>query len=287
MDDANDYLIKFVPAFLAVLISFFLYEILRCVGCGNVRSAVLTIIFIANFEFVGESFFLYAENLLILYLLGGFFLLSRHLSGGDRDDVLFVLGLAMLAGAAWTKNEGLMIFCVTVIAFILSAGFKRVIHRENSAAFLAVFICLVLPWIVFRSIFDIAVRDFNFEKYGISDWEEIFSAASRVLGHLFSVLFITPRYSGIWILFFTVVLLSIRDAVESRPARFFLISIAGIMCAYPILFVFSARNFNWHLLSFGRILLSPALLSILFIAHVGVSMERKLRRRFAAIAAKP
>lgn len=74
-----------------------------------------------------------------------------------------------------------------------------------------------------------------------------------------------PRTGGIWLIAVCgIIVQKCRRLPGTRQSRFLLLSAALITCAYLTIFLFSTRPLYWHLKAVERIMLTPALILLLF-----------------------
>ena len=291
-----DVLLKVLPPLLGVLIYLSIYRQLRCGGCGRNVSLTVALLFCGSAPFFLTSTTVYAENLLILYVFWGVsFLLKSLKEDMRRGDVS--AGLLLLAGGACVKNEGLIYFTFAVV-FILSVQIIRIfrckkvdmdrgILKSNflySAVFaVAAFALFILPWLLFRKVLGIEVRDFDIAGKLQLILEDGFvkSGSMKVLKETLkcfgSDMFVNLKTSvGVWYCLLLSLFFMRRRVFRVNVIFLLWITIMPLLI-YAGAFIFSTRELGWHLDSVKRLLLLPMLFAWLVISKSFCSEYKLLR----------
>jgi hypothetical protein len=201
---------------------------------------------------------MYAELLLLLYVLPGFFFVSRCAQGNaEIRDIS--LGILLLAMSVWIKSEGLLYFSSAVIllvSFTFLGGKRRFSNKELSVAIFAPALVFIAPWALCRWRFGLDMGDFDLSKpisQGLRSCAgDLWLAALRALRHMFINI---KASGGIWI-FISIGAMSSLVNKTTDWKDFFIYSFVGIMTVYFVgIFFFSSRPADWHVEALPRLLL--------------------------------
>ena len=284
-----DLIIKVVPPLLGVLNFLSICRICELSGCSRNSGLMVGILFCGTAPFMLVSTTLYAENLLLLYIIWGTCFIIRYLRG-DEEVKNLLFGILLLAGASCVKNEGLIYFALVLFYMIVYFGVKmfregrreiaeRKKLRTDVFKFViyatAIFAVFILPWLLFRYFNEIKVHDFDFMgkmqliiKEGFADngaWE-----FKVTLNKLYRNMFVDLKLScGVWYCFI-LSLFFIRWRLFKAENLFLLWFIVVPIAIYAVSFIFSVRNLDWHAAALPRLLLPP----VYFAWLVVVKMEK-------------
>ena len=155
MEGVHEPLIKLIPSFLGLLVFLSLYTICRKENVSQIKSLIIALLFCGCASFNLSSTILYAENLMILYVMWGVYFLYRYLEkkvsvfsfqvSGEQPDLmqcttgdgyttkeegrLLLSGFLLLAGGAWVKSEGLRDFGLAA-GFIIIANSVSIVLKK-------------------------------------------------------------------------------------------------------------------------------------------------------------
>lgn len=273
MGEFNDHLIKLVPALISVLVFLTLYSIFANESLSRTKSLLLSLLFSGNYIFIACSTTLYADNLLLLYTIQGFYLIYVYLKNRRNADCLY-LGLFLLAGGAWIKNEGLLYFLLAVLCIlILDFGKPRrreILRTYIPAIFISTAVC-ILPWLMFRYYLEIALYDFAFSMGLQLSTAEIFGILKQSALRALSNMFVRVGDNcGVWYALIFVLAFYGKKIAQNKALLFPLMITFSAILFFILIFVFSTRPPDWHLRSIQRIFLIPTALAWM---SVGFAMK--------------
>lgn len=278
MGEANDHLIKLVPALLAILVGLLMYSICRNQQMSTNRSMAFTLVLCGNTLFIACGRQMYAEHLLTLQVLAGFYFLYCFLDN-TKQKRLLLTGFLLLGGGTWVKNEGLLIY-TAAFALILLLRSSREWNIHNLAkdlpAMITPALIFILPWLLFRSLLNIPTTDFDFGKItDINQWFFLPNIKEIVRAFL-EKMFLEIRYScGVWILLAFTTITNARQLARRRTLSFLAVAITIIILVYFATFLFSTKRLDWHLRAVPRILLVPSSLALMLVALTTRSQNKE------------
>lgn len=278
MGEINDHLIKLVPALLAMLVGVLMYSICRDQQMSMNKSLAFTLVLCGNTPFIACGQQMYAEHLLTLQVLAGFYFLYCFLNNTEQKRLLLA-GFLLLGGGAWIKNEGLLIYTVAFALLLLLRGSRKWNIRnlaKDLPAMITPALIFILPWFLFRSLLNIPTIDFNFGKIiDINQW--FFLPNIKEIARVFlKKMFLEIRYScGVWILLAFTTIVHAPQLARRRASRFLAIAIAIIILVYFAVFLFSTKRLDWHLRIVPRILLVPSSLALMLVALTTRSQNKE------------
>jgi len=265
ISEFNDSLIKLIPPLLGVLIFLSIYTILRKEKITTNVSLLLSLIFCGSGTFNLCSTILYAENLMLLYVLWGVSLLYRNLKNNKNQELL---GIMLLALATWIKNEGIVYFMtigVLIIIFHLIRKEKTKILK-SLALFAIIATFLILPWMFFKYYFHIETRDFNIlgiVKISLSKTMSILKLSALEFS---KTMFVNIKETcGLWYLFIIIFVLHIKEIVKQKEMMLFTFSTLLTITMFCGVFIFSTRELSWHMDAIPRLLYTPTVIFMIFL----------------------
>ena len=275
MDGFDDYMIKLIPPILGLMIYLLLFSICEVRGFSRSTALILPLLLCANKIFRGLSTSLYADNILLIYLMAGFYLLVLYFE--ERHWKLLIAGFLFLGAATWIKNEGLIYFSLTA-AFVIIAKYieqykAKQLETQNRAysgiyqtmLIIAIFAMIfILPWQLFKYYMDIPTRDFAVtgKIFSLPDSYAILKAAVSKFSR---VMFLEiDKNCGIWYAFILILVL-FRKKLLRHEHIFLMLMIFISIVIFAISFIFSTRPLDWHMESISRILIIPTMLAWLII----------------------
>jgi len=271
------YLIKMIPFFWGLISFILLYAITKKVLSNRKNSALLFTLFVCSTPaFINTTIKMYADLVLISYLLCGFYSLfewikCENIELKKQRSMYLIGGLIMLIFSCWYKSEGIVyLFCAIsgIIIFVLRDFLKTI--QENiikSCCLLFTALALaIIPWFNSKIIYNIHMRDFSLKTICFN--KERFHEISLMFYNAF-----TTKYGiGIIclvILFFLIffirkdffkhfTLRKIKNHILQYRLLYFMlyVSLLPILIFYVSFFA-SRMPLWWHLQSVQRILIFP------------------------------
>lgn len=262
----NDSLIKLIPPTLGILLYFSIFSILKREGASKLVSLLLCFLFCSSGTFIISSTILYAENLLLLYILWGVYLIYRYLKNNELQFI--ILGYLFLASSAWIKNEGLVYFASAgaFVLFLELFKYNKKSFITSLLLFLIPAILLILPWAFFKYYINIPMRDFNLSQIFITQWtitlNTLILSSRKFLSNIFIEL---KNSSGLWYIIIFSILFRFKS-IYKRIDYLFILWISIFTCIlFALSFAFSIRPLEWHMDAIERLLLSPIIILLIII----------------------
>ncbi len=259
LGQVNDIIIGLIFAFYFIFLVSFIYFSLR--DFIKRKLALIFTVFLSTLPlFLYHGFHAYADLALSFYFTIGVILLFKYISAQKSQiSYLFLSGL-FFGLSAWVKSEGLMLFGVVLIIFLIYLVFEIFKHSlfknkskwifilKQLLIFISSFAILVLPWIIFKINFGLGYS--NVTAAGIS-WSgfhpEIFISTIEQI-------FISSSFH-LWPGIFLLILILAGRRAWSRPNYFLGLIIFGVILAYFILYLFvlaiKLRDLQYNAPRFG------------------------------------
>jgi hypothetical protein len=278
----DDALLNNASVFIALLlfVSFIAMAMYFSSSPFLLLSAVMLLF--ANYYFLCVSSVLYAEPLLMLFVLWGVFFWVRYLEEGHEMNLF--LNSLFFAFCMLVKNEGILLCVVNILvisAFSLkkcsSAADWKIAGVELLKRFLTLavpFFLLLIPSAAQRYFFGAENYDFALSRIGNMDSLEIIKVFLTSVSEMLKNLFFDTRANLIFsfLIPFAIILL-LRKERKGRSGASYCILLALIYIFIIVgSFIFSMRPISWHIRSLPRIMLMPELIiSFAVIALAGFS----------------
>ena len=286
-------LVKLIPPFLGVLIFASLYSILLREQVSRVPAMALAMLFCTTDTFYLCSTVMYADNLLLLYVLWGTYFLYLYFKNNSSEEnqnsavTELYSAFFLLGGAAWVKNEGLLYFLLAAL-FVVSSPLlrKRKTSSARSKCFRNILTAVLLPctifiipWTLFKYFMGVAIRDFSISSkfYSVlSGGGRAIKESLHVLGQSFAkfadTIFVKlGENCFIWYILL-ISLICKFSAVKNKRNMLLIYMITMPVAIFAVSFIFSTRRIEWHLAATERLVFIPMMMTILFI---GFSSKNK------------
>lgn len=264
MGEFNDSLIKLIPPILGVLVFLSIYTILRKEKITTNVALLLSLIFCGSGTFNLCSTTLYAENLMLLYLLWGIYQLYLSFK---TDTTPKSIGIILLAFSTWIKSEGIIYF-ISIAVLIIIFHFMRQEKKkllESLRLFAIVGVVLILPWIVFKYYFHINTRDFNILGVLTIPLSKTLSVLKlSTLEFSKSLLVNIKGNCGLWYLIIAIMILYIKKVLKEKEIMLFIFSTLLTIIIFWGVFIFSTRELSWHMDAIPRLLYAPNAILLIF-----------------------
>ncbi|MEE8359807.1 MAG: glycosyltransferase family 39 protein [Candidatus Omnitrophota bacterium] len=247
----NDLLVKAVfPAYLlSFLVIFFslLKRVISRTGAFLFTFILATIPQFVNFATVG-----YTDIILAYYYSIGMIYLFLWMKGRKTGD-LVIAGL-FSGFAAFTKNEGIMLFFVNIILLLLY--FVKNLDREmlkKAAVYVLVVALIAAPWAFIRFSNGLENDLLKFKEMGAERFVDIFKRLDRipVILYEYQKQFFGPKkWNIVWILFLGLFVLNIKRAFNG-DLKYFSLSIFLILFFYGSVYMLIPVDgpINWYIAS--------------------------------------
>lgn len=250
--------IKIVSFFLGILIYLLMFAICRREGLQSEASLLFPLFFCVGLSFIHNIVVLYAEPLLILFILSGTYLLYSYFN--EMKTHYLRLGLWLLGCAGWIKNEGIVYFALALtilsIFFFFEKQKKSILLMYYEALFpLLVFL---FPWLIFRYILEIRTYDFDFSQPYQLGLHKMLERLNQATIQAINYMFINFKDNcGIWYLFIACFFTQTRLILKNNGLRFLITFCVSIITVLIFVYLFSVRPLEWHLWAMQRTLLIP------------------------------
>ncbi|MEA2198372.1 MAG: hypothetical protein QOJ25_2423 [Solirubrobacteraceae bacterium] len=189
----------------------------------------------------------YADVPMALFAGLGFLLLGLWITEGRRAQL--ALAVLFLAAAANTKNEGLPIAVIALLAAGLAVGRSRPGTARNLALAAGALVIIVLPWHAWTSIHGIpADHDAPISK--VADLSYMFGRTGRIwpsMSALEGVLSDEGSWSYVVPIGAGIAVSCLFWRVARRLALFYLGTAALIFLLYVLVYWVSPDNLSWYL----------------------------------------
>lgn len=285
MGSFNDWAIKIIPAMMAISIAGLLLFIFRRMGYGLFSSLLFVLLFCTGSVFFGESEFLQAETMLLLFSLTGCYFLMEYLNDSEKRRFLWC-GTLFLGGAASVKQEGIFFFITAAgLTAILSGGFRFARRRKSAftdlGVLLTVIALFILPWQIYWRWNRLPVNDF--------DWA---IPLSRTFGQNMSLwlqallVFLRQMFCNlssitlIWVTGTIIVVINWKKIFRNRESLFLLISSLLMVFIFASIYIFSVYSgfrLTWHLRACERLLLFPSCLFLILECRLFLPDKEKMQ----------
>jgi hypothetical protein len=147
----------------------------------------------------------------------------------ENNSQYYYLAGILAAVSSWTKNEGLFLSLIIILSFLVYLLVKKMFHFRFIAPLL-IFIVLLLPWLVFRSVYSLGWG--NVDAGWRLGWHP------QIISVIFSRLFGTINWN-IWWLIFGISLITFRRRLLTQENLFWLLSLLGVFGFYLVLYLFT------------------------------------------------
>jgi hypothetical protein len=155
----------------------------------------------------------YADLPVSIYFISGFLFLLRYIKGRKYGD--FVIFCILSALAAWTKNEGLMLFIVNLFMLGTYMFMNDIKTKERTLNFIIYFISLLaisLPWYIFRAV--MGVPTYGDQVPQLTKAVEYSARIPIIINSLFNRDFLYGHWGISWFVFFIVLIFSIKNIMR-------------------------------------------------------------------------
>ena len=247
----DDLLVKIIfPAYLVSLLIAFFFFLKRLIP--RREAFVFTFLLATIPQFNKFATIGYTDFILAYYYSIGTFLLYFWMKG--RDSRLLILSGAFLAFGVLAKNEGIVLCLVSIIISGLFL-FNNLREKGRILRDLSVFILAMAlicgPWLALRSTMRLDNEVLRLNEMGLGRFLKIFTRLDRipVILYEFQKQFFGPKkWNLIWLVFFSLIVLKIKDSF-SGETRYLVLSVILILLFYAgvYLLIPTEGSINWYL----------------------------------------
>jgi hypothetical protein len=260
----NDQLPRIIfPVFYTGLCGMFFCFLRRYT---SLKAALAGVFFLATFRNLQISTIgTITEPVLLFYYLTGFLLLYRWM--GQQDNRLLILSALFSGLACWTKNEGLVLFINNALVLALFLLFEKAKKKELSYnllwQYIIIGLSIALPWFLLRGVLGLE-NDIINHKYLRFDYLRgrlyLFTYTWEALKfHFFNF----KLWNITWIMAFLFFIYSLFRPPRDKSG-YVLFSIFFQCAVYLFIFAIYPDPKEYLYLTMMRLMLSPAVLAILF-----------------------
>lgn len=184
----------------------------------------------------------YADLILAMFLSGG--LIMAFLWIEEKDIGYLLVSFLLLALSAWTKNEGLLIYCYTSLAILVVLLFQR--RKKQIGQLLAISIIsslLWLPWYIYTRHFHLSSENW-FSNINYIFIKSNLWRFSVIIKSLYNLLLNKNMWGWFWLIFVATFLMNISK--KSKDLIYYLF-IIGWIALYVLMYFFTVYDLSWHL----------------------------------------